>query len=108
MSEPEAIVVLLTTATRDEAERLAELLLAARLAACVQITGPVTSVYRWQGNIETSQEWLCTIKTRDNLFPQVEAAIRSLHSYQVPEILATPIIAGHEPYLKWLDEQLLK
>ena len=71
----------------------------------MQIAGPVTSVYRWQGKIETSQEWTTTIKTTRALYPQVQAAILELHPYQVPEVLAVEVDGGSEAYLSWLDEQ---
>ena len=99
------IQVVTTTARRDEADRIARELVEKRLAACVQIVGPITSTYRWQGKIETDKEWQICCKTRGELFAQVEAAIRSLHPYDVPEILAVPIAAGSERYLAWLDEQ---
>ena len=76
-----------------------------RLAACVQIVGPIESVYRWQGKIETAAEWQCWIKTRRQLFEQIELAIRELHSYEVPEILAVPIAQGSAAYLSWLGEE---
>jgi periplasmic divalent cation tolerance protein len=97
----------ITTAagSRDEADRIATTLVDRRLAACVQIVGPVRSVYRWQGAIEHSEEWLCQIKTTDVLFAAVEGAIREVHSYDCPEIIATPIVDGSEAYLKWLAEQ---
>jgi periplasmic divalent cation tolerance protein len=92
--------------SRDEAERLARALVERRLAGCVQIVGPVRSVYRWQGAIEEADEWLCLIKTAAEQFPAVEAAIRELHSYECPEVIATPIVAGSDAYLHWLAEQL--
>jgi periplasmic divalent cation tolerance protein len=100
------IQVVTTTATHDEAEIIARALVDERLAACTQIVGPVTSIYRWEGKIETSQEWQCWAKSRRELFEQIEAAIRRLHPYQVPEILALPIEAGSEKYLKWLDGEV--
>jgi periplasmic divalent cation tolerance protein len=97
----------ITTATgsRDEAERLARSLVERRLAGCVQIAGPVSSVYRWQGAVEEAAEWLCLIKTTRERFAEVETAIRELHSYDCPEVIATPIIAGSASYLAWLEEQ---
>jgi periplasmic divalent cation tolerance protein len=100
------IQVVTTTATHDEAEMIARALVDERLAACTQIVGPITSIYRWEGKIETSQEYQCWAKSRRALYPQVEAAIRRLHPYQVPEILAIPIVAGSENYLMWLDGEL--
>jgi periplasmic divalent cation tolerance protein len=97
----------ITTAasSHDEADRIAAALVERRLAGCVQIIGPVHSVYRWQGAVEQAEEWLCLIKTSAALLAEVEEAIRSLHSYECPEIIATPIVAGSEGYLAWLGEQ---
>jgi periplasmic divalent cation tolerance protein len=99
---PNAIQVITTTATRDEADAIARTLVDERLAACVQVTGPVTSTYRWQGAIESGQEWLCVIKTLRSHFELVERAIRQRHSYEVPEIVAFEIVAGNADYLAWL------
>jgi periplasmic divalent cation tolerance protein len=99
------IQVVTTTARREEAQRIARELVEKQLAACAQIVGPITSIYRWQGKIETDEEWQCWCKTRGELFTQVETAIRAIHPYEVPEILAVPIVAGSERYLAWLDEQ---
>jgi periplasmic divalent cation tolerance protein len=100
------IQVMTTTATEEDAQRIAQALVERRHAACVQIVGPIRSIYHWQGNVETSPEWLCLAKTRQDLYPQVEATIRSLHPYEVPEILALPIVAGSASYLGWLDREL--
>ncbi|MFN4219155.1 MAG: divalent-cation tolerance protein CutA, partial [Candidatus Bipolaricaulia bacterium] len=91
-----------------EAERIAQALLEKRLAACVQIVGPLASLYWWQGKIERSEEWLCIAKSERALFKQIEETIRALHSYEVPEILAVPIVVGSESYLQWLSEQVHK
>ena len=96
------------TGTRLDAQAIARALVEKRLAACVQIIGPITSTYWWQGEIETAEEWLCLIKTRADLFEQVEAAIKEVHPYDVPEILAVPVVAGSEDYLAWLDRELGK
>jgi periplasmic divalent cation tolerance protein len=98
----EYIQVFTTTARRDEAQRIAQELVERRLAACVQVLGPIASTYRWKGAIETSDEWLCLIKSRAGLFPQIEAAIREVHPYELPEILAVPVVAGGSDYLAWL------
>jgi len=103
---PESVQVLTTVEKREEAETIARSLVEKRLAACVQIIGPITSTYRWKGEIETAEEWQCLVKTRRELYPQVERAIRRLHSYEVPEIIATPIVAGSADYLEWLDENV--
>ena len=100
----EYIQVVTTTATREDAERIARSLVEERLAACAQVTGPITSTYRWQGKIETTAEWQCWAKSRGELWARIEAAIRRLHPYEVPEILAIPVLAGSPSYLAWLDE----
>ena len=96
-----------TAADAETADAIATEVVRQRLAACGQTSGPVTSRYWWQGELETSTEWRCTLKTRADLFERVEAAIRRLHPYDEPEILATPIIAGSESYLRWLDDELI-
>ncbi len=101
----DALQIFTTVDDRDVADRIANALVSRRLAACVQITGPVTSVFRWQGKIETSQEWLCIIKTQPSRYSAVEAAILEFHTYQVPEIVAVPIVAGASGYLAWLQQE---
>lgn len=100
------IQVSTTTETERAAQEIANALVEKRLAACVQVSGPIESIYRWQSKVQQSVEWLCTAKTRADLFPQVEAAIRSRHSYKCPEIIAVPVVGGSEAYLIWLGEQL--
>jgi periplasmic divalent cation tolerance protein len=102
----DAIQVFTTTDTRELAEIIARRLVERRLAACAQIGSRIESVYRWQGKIETSEEWLCTIKTHLAIFEKVEAAIRQLHTYDEPEIIALPIVAGSESYLDWITESV--
>jgi len=99
------ILIVTTTALREEAERIARELVETRLAACVQIVGPIASTYRWQGKIETGEEWQCWAKTRGELFARVEETIRRIHPYEVPEILAVPVVAGSASYLAWLDAE---
>jgi periplasmic divalent cation tolerance protein len=99
------IEVVTTTARREEAEQIARALVEARLAACAQVAGPITSTYHWQGKIETAEEWQCRAKSRLDLWERIEAAIRRLHPYEVPEILATAILAGNPGYLAWLDAE---
>lgn len=84
---------------------MADSLLDARLAACVQIIGPVESRYWWQGNREIAGEWLCLVKTRTALLDRVIAAVRAAHSYDTPEVLAVPIIGGDPAYLAWLADE---
>ena len=97
-------VLVLTTTDSDEAAReIADTLVRERLAACVKIAGPVRSTYWWKDEIETAVEWQCWAKTRWDRYQQVEDAIRRLHSYEVPEILALPVQGGYSDYLEWVD-----
>jgi periplasmic divalent cation tolerance protein len=100
----EAIQIETVTGDPADAERIAASLVAKRLAACVQVNGPVDSTYRWKGQVETSQEWRCLIKTTRARFADVEQTIREIHSYEVPEIIATPIVLGSTQYLEWLED----
>jgi periplasmic divalent cation tolerance protein len=106
MSTFEYIQVLTTTGSEEEAKRIAAALVDGRLAACVQIAGPVTSRYRWQGAVEEAQEWQCLAKTTRVRYREVEAAIREIHSYEEPEIIATPIVVGSQGYLSWIYESV--
>jgi len=100
------IVVYVTAASAEEAEQLAQTLVGERLAACVNRIKSVRSVYRWQGQVEQSEEELLIIKTRKDLFNALEKRVRELHSYSVPEVIALPIVAGSTGYLGWLREQV--
>ncbi|MCC6167063.1 MAG: divalent-cation tolerance protein CutA [Caldilineaceae bacterium] len=100
-----AIQVFTTVDSEENAHAIAEALVGRQLAACVQIVGPITSIYRWQGEVETSSEWLCLIKSRADLFPALEALVTQLHPYDVPEILALPVTAASKPYLAWLTRE---
>ena len=102
----EAIVVLMTAANPEEATRLADMLIGARLAACVQILRGVESVYRWEGKVERQAETLLVAKTSTEKFGELEREVRALHSYEIPEIVAVPIRAGSAPYLQWLADSL--
>jgi periplasmic divalent cation tolerance protein len=95
-----------TTETKEQAQKIAQYLVEQKLAACVQVTGPIESIYRWKGKIETATEWLCLIKTREDFFDKAEAAIKKLHPYETPEIIAVPIVKGSKEYLNWLDDEL--
>jgi periplasmic divalent cation tolerance protein len=97
------IQVVTTTERREDADRIARTLVDERLAACVQVVGPISSVYRWRGVIETAQEWQCWAKSRRDLYEQIEQAIRRIHPYEVPEILAVPVLCGSAGYLAWLE-----
>lgn len=100
------IQVVTTTPDQDQALRIARAAVKARLAACAQVAGPIHSIYRWEGQVEQAQEWLCILKSASHLFPALEALICRHHPYQVPEILAVPVAAGHQPYLDWLQAAL--
>jgi periplasmic divalent cation tolerance protein len=102
------IQVVTTVGERSDAEKIARILLEKRLAACVQIVGPVTSSYWWRGRIETEEEWLCFIKSSESHYEDVERAIKGIHPYEIPEVIATPIIAGLPDYLMWLNGELRK
>ena len=100
------IVVFSTCGSSDEAERVARHLVDRRVAACVQITGGVRSFYHWQGKLESKVEFRLTIKSRRDLFEALCAELRKVHSYEVPEIVALPVVDGAESYLKWMDLEL--
>ncbi len=101
------IQVLTTAGSEQEAERISAALLDQRLAACVQVIGPIVSRYRWQGKLERAEEWQCLAKTEAALYEQVEAAIRAVHSYEEPEILAVPVLAGSRGYLEWISASVI-
>jgi periplasmic divalent cation tolerance protein len=94
-----------TVEKREDAEKLAALVVGKRLAACVQVLGPVKSTYWWQGKVEDAEEWLCLMKTRQDLYKPLEKAIKSIHSYDEPEIVALPILEGSEGYLRWIEKE---
>jgi periplasmic divalent cation tolerance protein len=101
------IVVLTNCGSADEAARIARSLVEKRLAACVNITPAVRSFYRWKGVIEDEQESLLVIKSSRALFDELRAEIEKLHSYEVPEVIAVPIVDGSEGYLEWLERELV-
>jgi periplasmic divalent cation tolerance protein len=100
------IQVITTTAEKEQAEAIARHLVEEKLAACVQIIDAIESTYQWKGKLECSREYLCLIKTREDLFARVEAVIKKLNSYETPEIIAIPIVKGSPEYLKWLEDTL--
>jgi len=85
---------------------MARTLVEKRLAACVQIVGPIESTYRWKGQVETAEEWLCLIKSTRERWQELEGAIRELHEYETPEVIALPIVAGSASYLEWLQQEV--
>ncbi|UGY91318.1 divalent-cation tolerance protein CutA [Streptomyces gobiensis] len=101
----EILTVLTTTDSAAKAESLARGAVAARLAACAQINGPVTSVYRWEGAVQTDPEWQVLFKTAAGRYTALAAYIRQAHDYDVPEIIATPVTEGGADYLAWVAEE---
>ena len=101
----DAIVVFMTASNGEEAARLADMLVGAHLAACVQILPEMESVYRWQGKIERAAEILLLAKTTKSKFEELEREVRALHSYDTPEIIAVPVVAGSARYLEWLIQK---
>ena len=99
-------VVLTTAGSIEEAHKVADALVERRLAACVNIVGPMTSVYRWQGKVERAQEWLLVIKTTAGVADAVSDAITAVHSYEVPECVVLPVEGGSEKYLEWVGENV--
>jgi len=99
-------IVLSTAGSKEEAHKIARYLVENQLAACVNIVAPIESIYRWQGKVESSSEWLLLIKTTSGSFPAVEDAIRELHSYDLPECIAIAIDDGSPEYLDWIGESV--
>ncbi|MGD0073839.1 MAG: divalent-cation tolerance protein CutA [Candidatus Binataceae bacterium] len=100
--KPEARLILVTAPNQSEAGAIARALVGDRLAACVNVVGPIRSIYRWRGAVEDEAEYLLIIKTRASLYSRVERRVKALHSYEVPEVIMLPIGAGSLPYLNWL------
>jgi periplasmic divalent cation tolerance protein len=100
------ILVLVTTANKEEAEKIVQKLLEDKLIACANIINPVTSHFHWAGKIDCAEECLVVMKSRMNLFGTLVECVKSLHSYDVPEVLALPLVAGSEAYLGWMGKAL--
>lgn len=100
-----AVVIRSTVPSRDDAIRISTALVEERLAACVQVGGPITSVYRWEGEIKTDEEWVLEAKTRDASQAALVTRLTELHPYEVPEILVFPVEGGHGPYLEWITRE---
>jgi periplasmic divalent cation tolerance protein len=100
------IIILVTAKDKAEAEKVSQSLLKERLIACANIINPVTSFFHWSGKIDRAEECLIVMKSRADLFAQVVERVKGLHSYEVPEILALPIVDGSEAYLGWMGEVL--
>jgi len=99
------IQVVTTLDSREKAKEIANLLVERRLAACVQVIGPVFSLYRWKGEVENAEEWLCAVKTEEGLYERVEKAIKDAHPYEVPEIVCFSITGGSSEYLSWISHE---
>lgn len=102
----EYIQVVTSVEKRNQAEKIAGTLLEKRMCACVQVVGPVSSFFWWEGKIDSSSEYLCFIKSKESYFAELESEIKAIHPYEVPEILALPIQAGSDDYLNWLAAEL--
>ncbi len=99
-------MIVSTASSKDEAHEIAHALVERKLAACVNLVGPIESIYRWKGNVETAPEYLMLIKTQADRFECVRDAIRQLHSYEVPEIMQVPVENGLPAYLTWISENV--
>ncbi|MEM1547823.1 MAG: divalent-cation tolerance protein CutA [Thermoproteota archaeon] len=106
MSEMEYIQILTTVEKKEDALRIAKILLEKRLAGCVQIVGPISSLYWWKGKIEEAEEWLCIIKSRRDLYGELEKTVRENHPYEIPEIISMSIAFGYKDYFKWMSMEL--
>lgn len=102
MAEAEFMVVLVTVGSRGEGETIARKLVEEGLVACVNVVGPIRSIYLWKGQVSEDEEHLLIIKTRDQVLGAVEERVGELHSYEVPEVVALPIVGGSAAYLEWL------
>jgi periplasmic divalent cation tolerance protein len=98
------IVVLVTASDKKEAGRIAQALVNERLAACVNVVGKIRSLFWWQGKVDKADEVLLVIKSKKSLLPQIIKTVKAAHSYEVPEIIALPIVAGEKKYLRWIDD----
>ena len=99
------VVVFITAGSNEEAEKIGNALVGERLAACCSITDSVTSIFRWEGKINNEKEHLLIVKSTLSLVEAIVSRVKELHSYDVPEIIALPVIAGSEDYLRWIDEE---
>jgi len=106
MPDSEHVIVLITTGSVEEANKIAQALVERMLAACVNIVPSITSVYRWQGEVQRDDETLLIVKSRRDVFEHLASCIKELHSYETPEIIALPIAAGDVDYLRWLDSSV--
>jgi periplasmic divalent cation tolerance protein len=108
MNESEMLLVLTNLPDRDAAMRVAGALIESRAAACVNVLGGCSSIYRWQGKIEAATEVPLLIKTTRAAYPALEAVLRAAHPYELPEIIAVPVCAGLPAYLRWVAEETVQ
>lgn len=101
----EKIIVFSNCGSHEEARRVARALVDTRVCACVNIIPGIQSIYRWQGSIQEEAEWMLIIKTTRELFDRLSAELRKNHSYEIPEVIAIPIVEGNPDYLKWIDRE---
>jgi periplasmic divalent cation tolerance protein len=104
-AEPEYVQVHTTADSRELADKIARSAVESRLAACGQVVGPIASTYRWQGFIEQAAEWLVLLKTTADRFDALAAHIKGEHTYDTPEVLAVPVLAGDDDYLRWISSE---
>ena len=104
----EYIQVFTTTDTKENARQISRRVVEKNLAACAQIIGPISSIFWWKNNINEEEEWLIIIKSRKDLYEELEHAIMKVHKYEIPEILAVPVVAGAKSYLEWLDGEVAR
>ena len=103
----ERLVVLMTAGSQEEADRLADALVVNGLAACVNVIPGVTSVYRWEGELQRDQEWLLVAKSHRDALNEFVRCVYTIHSYEVPEVVALPVVGGSQAYLSWIDGEVL-
>ncbi len=103
MKKTDRIIVLITAGSEEEAHKIAESLVKGKKAACVNIVPRVDSLFWWEGKLDSARESLLLVKTKASLFPEIVELVKRTHSYEVPEIIALPSVAGSEDYVKWLD-----
>ena len=106
MEEPAYIVILITTANAGEAQQISRVLLESRKAACVNIIEKVDSCFWWENKLDSSQESLLIVKSKASLLPEIIELVKKVHSYDVPEIIALPVVGGNQDYLEWIDKSV--
>ena len=100
------IVILITSSSKEEAKKLTRVLIEEKLAACVNILSGVESLYWWKGKIESSKEWMLVVKTLGKMANKIVKRVKEIHSYEIPEVIALPIVQGNKDYLQWISDAL--